>query len=67
MNFLRLSFLFTREALGGVEIMVVPGVSAYECVGAAIGPWADPSHVSLRDPLCQILASQRCDGQMRCF
>ena len=52
MTYLRLSFLFICEALVGMEIMV-PGVPGCELVGVAVGPWADPSLVSLGDPLCQ--------------
>lgn len=52
MTYLRLSFLFICEALVGMEIMV-PGVPGCELVGVAVGPWADPSLVSLGDPFCQ--------------
>lgn len=53
MTYLRLSFLFIHEALVGMEIIMVPGVPGRELVGVAVGPWADPSLVSLDDPLCQ--------------
>lgn len=50
MTYLRLSFLFNLRGLGwdGDHGSWCPWP---ELVGVAVGPWADPSLVSLGDPL----------------